>query len=63
MDILFPFISGLSGRDFVHFPILMKEIFDGDYTGFPNNSLLEGFFKKQGFKKGKLAQYEMYLPI
>lgn len=32
-------------------------------TGFPNNSLLEGFFKKQGFKKGQLAQYEMYLPI
>lgn len=32
-------------------------------AGFPNNSLLEGFFKKQGFHKGSLAQYEMYLPI
>lgn len=32
-------------------------------TGFPNNSLLEGFFKKNGFKKGPLAQYEMYLLI
>src|SRR5579875_3600408 len=32
-------------------------------TGFPNNSLLEGFFKKQGFTKGPLVQYEMYLPI
>jgi ribosomal protein S18 acetylase RimI-like enzyme len=30
-------------------------------TGFPNNSLLEGFFKKQGFTKGSLTQYEMYL--
>jgi ribosomal protein S18 acetylase RimI-like enzyme len=32
-------------------------------TGFPNNSLLEGFFKKQGFKKGTLTQYEMYSPL
>ncbi|WML39709.1 GNAT family N-acetyltransferase [Neobacillus sp. OS1-2] len=30
-------------------------------AGFPNNSLLEGFFKKQGFKKGVLKQFEMYL--
>ncbi len=30
-------------------------------TGFPNNSLLEGFYKKHGFQKGNLAQYEMYL--
>ncbi|MGG1400326.1 GNAT family N-acetyltransferase [Bacillus salipaludis] len=30
-------------------------------TGFPNNSLLEGFFKNHGFQKGNLAQYEMYL--
>ncbi|MGY1462244.1 GNAT family N-acetyltransferase [Bacillus toyonensis] len=29
--------------------------------GFPNNSLLEGFLKKSGFKKNSLAQYEMYL--
>ena len=29
-------------------------------TGFPNNSLLEGFFKKHGFTKGSLTQYEMY---
>jgi ribosomal protein S18 acetylase RimI-like enzyme len=29
-------------------------------TGFTNNSLLEGFLKKQGFKKGTLAQFEMY---
>ncbi|CRK80839.1 GNAT family N-acetyltransferase [Neobacillus massiliamazoniensis] len=29
-------------------------------TGFPNNSLLEGFLKKLGFTKGTLAQYEMY---
>ncbi|NSL66872.1 GNAT family N-acetyltransferase [Bacillus toyonensis] len=28
---------------------------------FPNNSLLEGFLKKSGFKKNSLAQYEMYL--
>lgn len=32
-------------------------------TGFPNNSLLDGFFKKKGFTKGSLAQYEMYLTI
>ena len=32
-------------------------------TGFPNNSLLEGFFKKQGFTKGSLTQFEMYLTI
>ncbi|NRD80067.1 GNAT family N-acetyltransferase [Bacillus sp. BRMEA1] len=32
-------------------------------AGFPNNSQLEGFYKKQGFTKGSLAQYEMYLPI
>jgi ribosomal protein S18 acetylase RimI-like enzyme len=32
-------------------------------TGFPNNSLLEGFFKKQGFQKGSLTQYEMYLSL
>ncbi|WP_232490257.1 GNAT family N-acetyltransferase [Neobacillus cucumis] len=31
------------------------------YTGFPNNSLLEGFYKMHGFQKGNLAQYEMYL--
>lgn len=30
-------------------------------TGFPNNSLLEGFFKKHGFTKGLLKQYEMYM--
>ncbi|WP_419880741.1 GNAT family N-acetyltransferase [Peribacillus sp. B-H-3] len=30
-------------------------------AGFPNNSLAEGFFKKAGFKKTALAQYEMYL--
>ncbi|MDP4086487.1 MAG: GNAT family N-acetyltransferase [Bacillota bacterium] len=30
-------------------------------SGFPNNSLLEGFFKKNGFKKNQLSQYEMYL--
>jgi ribosomal protein S18 acetylase RimI-like enzyme len=29
-------------------------------TGFPNNSLLEGFLKKRCFKRGTLAQYEMY---
>lgn len=29
-------------------------------TGFPNNSLLEGFLKKRAFKRGTLAQYEMY---
>ena len=29
-------------------------------TGFPNNSLLEGFFQKHGFSKGTLTQYEMY---
>ncbi|MEB8805809.1 GNAT family N-acetyltransferase, partial [Bacillus cereus] len=29
--------------------------------GFPNNNLLEGFFKKCGFEKNSLAQYEMYL--
>ncbi|HDR7533300.1 GNAT family N-acetyltransferase [Bacillus cereus] len=28
---------------------------------FPNNSLLEGFVKKTGFKKNSLAQYEMYV--
>ena len=32
-------------------------------TAFPNNSLLEGFYKKQGFIKAELAQYEMYMPI
>jgi ribosomal protein S18 acetylase RimI-like enzyme len=32
-------------------------------TGFPNNHLLEGFFKKHGFEKGSLAQYEMYLSL
>jgi ribosomal protein S18 acetylase RimI-like enzyme len=32
-------------------------------TGFPNNSLLEGFFKKHGFTKGPLVQYEMYMLI
>ncbi|OIK06632.1 GNAT family N-acetyltransferase [Bacillus sp. MUM 116] len=32
-------------------------------AGFPNNSLLEGFFKKHGFQKGTLAQYEMYLTL
>lgn len=32
-------------------------------AGFPNNSLLEGFFKKHGFQKGSLVQYEMYLPL
>lgn len=32
-------------------------------SGFPNNSLLEGFFKKHGFTKGSLAQYEMYCLI
>jgi ribosomal protein S18 acetylase RimI-like enzyme len=32
-------------------------------TGFPNNSLLEGFFKKQGFQKGSLKQYEMFLSL
>ncbi|MDP4086149.1 MAG: GNAT family N-acetyltransferase [Bacillota bacterium] len=30
-------------------------------TFFPNNSLLEGFFKKKGFVKGSLTQYEMYM--
>lgn len=30
-------------------------------SGFPNNSHLEGFLKKQGFKKDQLSQYEMYL--
>ncbi|MFJ7730060.1 GNAT family N-acetyltransferase [Neobacillus sp. NPDC097160] len=30
-------------------------------AGFPNNSLLEGFLKKKGFKKGELKQFEMYL--
>ena len=30
-------------------------------AGFPNNNLLEGFLKKQGFKKGDLKQFEMYL--
>ncbi|WP_081799312.1 GNAT family N-acetyltransferase [Neobacillus jeddahensis] len=30
-------------------------------AGFPNNSLLEGFLKKKGFKKGDLKQFEMYL--
>jgi hypothetical protein len=30
-------------------------------TGFPNNSLLEGFFKKHGITKGLLKQYEMYM--
>jgi ribosomal protein S18 acetylase RimI-like enzyme len=29
-------------------------------VGFPNNSLLEGFLKKNGFVKGSLSQYEMY---
>ncbi len=29
--------------------------------GFPNNNLLEGFLKKNGFEKNTLAQYEMYL--
>lgn len=29
-------------------------------TCFPNNSLLEGFFKRLGFTKGSLTQYEMY---
>ncbi|KAB2441445.1 GNAT family N-acetyltransferase [Bacillus luti] len=28
--------------------------------GFPNNSLLEGFLKKNGFEKNALTQYEMY---
>lgn len=32
-------------------------------TGFPNNSLLEGFYKKHGFTKGALTQYEMYKPL
>lgn len=31
--------------------------------GFPNNSLLEGFLKKQSFIKNTLAQYEMYLVL
>jgi N-acetylglutamate synthase-like GNAT family acetyltransferase len=30
-------------------------------TCFPNNSLLELFFKKQGFAKDSLTQYEMYM--
>ncbi|MFK9092585.1 GNAT family N-acetyltransferase [Bacillus salipaludis] len=30
-------------------------------AGFPNNSLLEGFLKKKGFKKGNLKQFELYL--
>ncbi|EKN70930.1 acetyltransferase [Neobacillus bataviensis LMG 21833] len=30
-------------------------------VGLPNNSLLEGFLKKKGFKKGDLKQFEMYL--
>ncbi|SFC70905.1 Acetyltransferase (GNAT) family protein [Bacillus sp. OV322] len=33
------------------------------HAGFPNNSLAEGFFKKAGFKKTALAQYEMYLSL
>jgi ribosomal protein S18 acetylase RimI-like enzyme len=32
-------------------------------TGFPNNNLLEGFFKKNGFTKGTLTQYEMYMML
>jgi ribosomal protein S18 acetylase RimI-like enzyme len=32
-------------------------------AGFPNNSLLEGFYKKHGFSKGTLTQYEMYMPL
>ncbi|HDR8349802.1 TPA: GNAT family N-acetyltransferase, partial [Bacillus cereus] len=28
---------------------------------FPNNSLLEGFVKKNGFEKNSLTQYEMYV--
>lgn len=30
---------------------------------FPNNANLEGFAKRLGFKKDKIAQYEMYLAI
>lgn len=29
----------------------------------PNNSILEGFLRKQGFQKESLEQYEMYLPL
>jgi GNAT superfamily N-acetyltransferase len=29
----------------------------------PGNALLEGFFRKLGFEKDKIEQYEMYLPI
>lgn len=29
-------------------------------AGFPNNNLLEGFFKRMGFVRNSVAQYEMY---
>ncbi|RKD34257.1 GNAT family N-acetyltransferase [Thermohalobacter berrensis] len=33
------------------------------FCSFPNNSLLEGFFRKNDFTKSELSQYEMYLPL
>lgn len=32
-------------------------------SGFPNNASLEGFLKRVGFEKEKLAQYEMYITL
>lgn len=32
-------------------------------TSFPNNHTLYGFYKKLGFEKEKIAQYEMYLTL
>lgn len=32
-------------------------------SSFPNNFALYGFYKKIGFEKEKIAQYEMYLPL
>jgi len=41
-----------------------KELHLSKMSGnFPNNSLLEGFFKKQGFTKDSLSQYEMYMVL